>query len=383
MTFDIFYASAIQYIALGLVYFYKRRNPLRQKQALILMCLGFSILIYSIQKIILAKPLIYISHLLYSFFILLGSGLIFLVFRESFIISTLQDKKHCIKKHYEDLNNAAISSLLFSCLFVYFWPITENESIPNLFATLNGTSLFLLLSYCLYIQFNNKNANIQKGLNILYFLIALTLIEKIKSFLPYSIIGSIALIEGIIYVVFPIFILNNLLVVIPQKKVSVSIINTQPTKISLQKDLLKNLDHNTMMKNFFTLFVVERIYLDEDLRLPTLADEMGMTVHQVSALINRQLKTKFNTLINYYRLREAINLLIEEPTRSITSIAFAVGFNGSSTFLRFFAYAINIRPSIYREKVLKGKIVPFTPPIQDLHTQLTELENKYLKKQSD
>ena len=70
----------------------------------------------------------------------------------------------------------------------------------------------------------------------------------------------------------------------------------------------------------------EKIFADEELTLPSLADELGISAHQLSEILNREIKKNFNTFINEYRVKEAKELLVDEPGRSILSVGIAAGF---------------------------------------------------------
>ncbi|MBW0432096.1 AraC family transcriptional regulator [Leptospira yasudae] len=214
----------------------------------------------------------------------------------------------------------------------------------------------------------------------MYFLIALIAVEKLKLMIPNPYSSTITLVGGIIYIVLPIFLFSNLLIITPPKKEFESLPKSFEFKKATGIDLLVNLDNEKIMFKLYDLFVHERIFLDEDLRLPTLSEEMGLSVHQLSAFINRHLRTNFNTFVNYFRLKEAMSMLIEEPSRSILSICMAVGFNGMSTFQRFFLYATNTSPSKYREAVVNGEKIEFSPLFQPIAFEIHQFEEQYLRR---
>jgi AraC-like DNA-binding protein len=53
------------------------------------------------------------------------------------------------------------------------------------------------------------------------------------------------------------------------------------------------------------------------------------------------------TYLNRYRVRQA-KILLEKGDQSITDVAFAVGFSGSSYFGRVFRQEIGISPGAYQ-----------------------------------
>lgn len=96
------------------------------------------------------------------------------------------------------------------------------------------------------------------------------------------------------------------------------------------------------------LMAEERVYLDEDLSLSRLAQDVGLSAHQLSEFLNRHMGRSFAEFVSDYRVREARALLLNEPGRSILSVAHAAGFNSKSAFYRAFRRATGRDPSEYR-----------------------------------
>ncbi len=91
-------------------------------------------------------------------------------------------------------------------------------------------------------------------------------------------------------------------------------------------------------------------FLNNDLRLVHLADNIGLSSHLLSRLINEKSKMNFNQFINEYRLNEAKKLLVENPEASIKTIYFDVGFNNKATFNSAFKNKFKCTPSEYKRK---------------------------------
>ena len=64
----------------------------------------------------------------------------------------------------------------------------------------------------------------------------------------------------------------------------------------------------------------EKPYLDNDIRLVSLADKIGFSAHLLSQIINQKSRKNFNQFINDYRLEEAERLLSKNEISSIKSI---------------------------------------------------------------
>jgi AraC-like DNA-binding protein len=99
----------------------------------------------------------------------------------------------------------------------------------------------------------------------------------------------------------------------------------------------------------------EKVYLDENITITTLANDLNIEPYQLSRFINYHLNTRFNTLINTWRIKEAQQLLAEEPEQTVLDIAFAVGFNSKASFNRVFKDMTGMTPTAYREKTWAKK----------------------------
>ncbi|HOO71555.1 MAG TPA: helix-turn-helix domain-containing protein [Spirochaetota bacterium] len=105
------------------------------------------------------------------------------------------------------------------------------------------------------------------------------------------------------------------------------------------------------------LMTDEKIYSEEDITLQDLADELSLTIHQLSHLINENYNMNFNNFINSFRVEEAMKMLVEESSRSIISIAHEVGFSSKSAFYAAFARFTGMTPTQYRkENLVKERV---------------------------
>ncbi|TGJ98493.1 AraC family transcriptional regulator [Leptospira langatensis] len=114
------------------------------------------------------------------------------------------------------------------------------------------------------------------------------------------------------------------------------------------RSLLLGVDRNALRENLKQLMERDKLYRDEELSLADLADELALSTHQVSELINQELGINFSAFVNDYRIKEACELLQKEPDRSVLDIAFAVGFATKSSFHRAFQKHTGKTPSQFR-----------------------------------
>ncbi|AYV56769.1 helix-turn-helix domain-containing protein [Leptospira kmetyi] len=120
---------------------------------------------------------------------------------------------------------------------------------------------------------------------------------------------------------------------------------------------LKGLDVDSVVYRLNDLMRRERYYLDEDLTLGRLAEELEIHTHQLSEILNQKLGKTFREYVAGFRLEEAARILIEEPQRSVLSAAYASGFNSKSAFHKLFQERFGCTPTMFRsETISKNKI---------------------------
>ena len=99
----------------------------------------------------------------------------------------------------------------------------------------------------------------------------------------------------------------------------------------------------------------EKPYLDNELRLSGLAEQLDISIHHLSQVVNEQLGKSFSDFINEYRVEEAKRLLSNPrlKDRYVIAIAYESGFNNKTSFNKAFKAQAGMSPSRYRKKMLE------------------------------
>lgn len=94
----------------------------------------------------------------------------------------------------------------------------------------------------------------------------------------------------------------------------------------------------------------EKPYTDSELTLSQLADRLGISPHNLSEILNTQLKQNFFDFINHYRVEEVKKALIDPKQQHLTllAIGFEAGFNSKTAFNTIFKKCVKMTPSEYR-----------------------------------
>ncbi|WP_105615515.1 helix-turn-helix domain-containing protein [Vallitalea okinawensis] len=91
----------------------------------------------------------------------------------------------------------------------------------------------------------------------------------------------------------------------------------------------------------------------KDLSLDTISESLHVSKYYVSHLLKKKINIGFSDYINALRISEACGHLLSED-KSITEIAYLVGFNTIRTFNRAFIKQTELTPTDFRKKNLYG-----------------------------
>ncbi|WP_431126374.1 helix-turn-helix domain-containing protein [Flagellimonas flava] len=127
---------------------------------------------------------------------------------------------------------------------------------------------------------------------------------------------------------------------------------TKPTlfsKVQLRRPYKHdNSPINPTQLQLITRYVTEdKSFKNSNLNRETIANSTGLSINQVSEIINTSFKKNFNDWINDLRIEEAKHYL-KESELSIKEIYYEVGFNSKSAFNSAFKKRLGTTPSSYR-----------------------------------
>jgi len=114
-------------------------------------------------------------------------------------------------------------------------------------------------------------------------------------------------------------------------------------------DLSKIEDH---VQNLENIMMQEKLFLDPDLTLASLARRLKLHSNHISRIINEQFGMSFNDYINKYRVEEVQKRLINPgyADKTVLEIMYETGFYSKSVFNAAFKKFTGMTPSEYRKK---------------------------------
>lgn len=106
----------------------------------------------------------------------------------------------------------------------------------------------------------------------------------------------------------------------------------------------------SLFQQIETLVRERKLYLDAELSLVTLGQYIEKSPQKTSEVVNQYAKRNFNDFINYYRIQEAKEKLLDVNTQkyTISAIAFDCGFSSLSSFNSAFKKFEGTTPSSFR-----------------------------------
>lgn len=111
-------------------------------------------------------------------------------------------------------------------------------------------------------------------------------------------------------------------------------------QLNLKNEIIKCIEDN-------------KLYLDNNLKLENIANMLRINKKYLSFVINNQLKTNFFSLINDYRINEAIQHLSDSQNDNYTieAIGNNCGFKNRTTFLNAFKKQTGKTPSEFKQEI--------------------------------
>ncbi|EMN88252.1 DNA-binding helix-turn-helix protein [Leptospira weilii str. UI 13098] len=124
-----------------------------------------------------------------------------------------------------------------------------------------------------------------------------------------------------------------------------------------RKSITSSLNVNELVRNIKDLLEKKKVFLQKSLKEENIAKELGLSLHQLSEIVNVEFGNNFPSLINQYRIEEAKKLLLDHPEKTTSEIGSRAGFSSKSTFYMEFKKLTGTNPNAYRRKKLKSEAV--------------------------
>jgi AraC-like DNA-binding protein len=122
----------------------------------------------------------------------------------------------------------------------------------------------------------------------------------------------------------------------------------EAARVKYGTSTLGDVNVEACMQKLERLMIEGKAYLNQDLSLPSLAADVGISSHQLSELINTRLGMGFSRYVRERRVEAAKALLVTAPSQSILSVSLDTGFRSQSAFYAAFKEMTGQSPGDYR-----------------------------------
>jgi len=235
------------------------------------------------------------------------------------------------------------SALLWHVVPILISPFPPgNTALPLAFVV--GAGYLLWLARSLY-ALRSKRANFRLEMILLggVFVIAISvsMLGLVQAALPEKMFFALyAIAIGLAF-----FLVQMTLSLRPQLSTEVS----EAAQATYTSSTLTSVDCDAVLARLNTLLQIDRIYVDSDLSLPSLAGHVGLSAHQLSELMNSRLGKSFSRYLREQRIGAARTMLRAEPSASVLSVGLSVGFTSQSNFYEAFREIEGMTPGQYRK----------------------------------
>lgn len=235
---------------------------------------------------------------------------------------------------------------------LHLLPILLNGFVPNQWSMpigfLVGTGYSL---YCLRELHSLKDARarfkIEQIALVFFAVVAITIM--LLAVLAQLLNTHVFIVGYSLFISFAFLVVVTTLLIYPDVAINLNI----ALENKYAKSTLEKVDKSSMLAKLNTLMQDEKLSRNESLNLSTLAEHSGYNNHQISELINSEFGYGVSQYIRQHRVRDARQMLKDEPDASILSIGLAAGFTSQSTFYAAFNQIEGMTPGNFRKACKK------------------------------
>ncbi|MBR5736605.1 MAG: AraC family transcriptional regulator [Bacteroidales bacterium] len=109
-------------------------------------------------------------------------------------------------------------------------------------------------------------------------------------------------------------------------------------------------NHQAICDNLMDYFEKEKPYLNPNVKIMDIADHLNTNKSYLSKIINSYFRKNFSQFINWYRIRDAMELYMRDPKIDISTMADKSGFQSMTTFNTAFTRYTGMTPGEWCKK---------------------------------
>lgn len=110
-------------------------------------------------------------------------------------------------------------------------------------------------------------------------------------------------------------------------------------------------DYYKIIQRLILYFEREKPFLDADLKLADVAQKLYTNKSYLSRALNHKMSKNFNQFVNYYRVKEACRIYLEDPSLKLGELCDRCGFKNLSSFSNAFNLNMHYTPAEWCKEV--------------------------------
>lgn len=126
-----------------------------------------------------------------------------------------------------------------------------------------------------------------------------------------------------------------------------------PEKYGSKKNKKTKVEVEALFNRLNELMIIRRLYKNPNLKLRDVAQELDISLHELSQFLNDNLNTNFPFFVNEFRVNEAKELLKTNTQFTLEAIGYDSGFSSKSSFYAIFKKSVGCTPLQYKRQLLE------------------------------
>jgi AraC-like DNA-binding protein len=251
--------------------------------------------------------------------------------------------------------------LLFLNTYAY-----DNLKTISIILVLSNSILYTILSYLklqqhqkkvILFSSNTDEIDLKWLENII--LMVVVIVATISIFnlvyigLPLNLYLNIAMLVTVLFIAYNALRQKEIFPTNEKHREEVIAIDTDEKTSNTTKRKILNDEELVALKSKLNLLMKEKqLYLEHHINLASLSEEMKITPHQLSYIINNGFNQNFFQFISAYRIDKAKTLLLDKSSDKLTilGIAYESGFSSKTAFNTTFKKLTNQTPSEFKKQ---------------------------------
>ncbi len=127
-------------------------------------------------------------------------------------------------------------------------------------------------------------------------------------------------------------------------------------KNAAYRDMIRAELADELYDRIMNIIVLQKKYKDPNYSAKDLAKELKTNTRYLSAVINSRFGMNYSCLVNEYRIKDALHLLVDKrySEKNVEEISAMVGFSNRQSFYAAFYKNVGETPNGYRKRKLEG-----------------------------